>query len=150
MTTRAELRAQAEAENSRTRRSRGSGGPPGPGGTTGAGRPRRRWGRIILFTLLGLGAFGLASVGIAYAMTDIPQPNDAALAQASVIYYADGKTQMGRISEVNRQSVKLSQVPDHVQQAMLAAEDRTFYENNGVSPTGIARAVWVGLRGGQQ
>jgi membrane peptidoglycan carboxypeptidase len=150
MTTRAELRAQAEAESPRTRRSRGSGGPPGPGGATGAGRPRRRWGRIILFTLMGLAAFGLASVGIAYAMTDIPQPNDAALAQASVIYFADGKTEMGRISEVNRQSVKLSQVPDHVQKAMLAAEDRTFYENNGVSPTGIARAVWVGLRGGQQ
>src|SRR5512133_2161960 len=109
MTTRAELRAQAEAENSRTRRSRGSGGPPGSDGPTRAGRPRRRrrWGRIILFTLMGLAAFGLASGGIAYAMTDTPQPNDAALAQASVIYYADGKTEMGRISEVNRQSVKL-------------------------------------------
>jgi membrane peptidoglycan carboxypeptidase len=160
MTTRAELRAQAEAANSRRRRSRGSGGHADPSrGASGPGipsrgagprRPRRHWGRIILFTLLGLAVFGLASVGIAYAMTDVPQPNDAALAQASVIYYADGKTEMGRISEVNRESVKLDEVPDQVQKTLLAAEDRTFYENNGVSPTGIARAVWVGLRGGQQ
>lgn len=165
MTTRAELRAQAEAERRRGRRAAreaGPGGPGGPGGPEGPGgpdrprradvrgRPRRHWGRIILFTLLGLAIFGIASVSIAYAMTDIPKPNDAALAQASVIYYADGKTEMGRISEVNRQSVKLKQVPDHVQKAMLAAEDRTFYENKGVSPSGIIRAVWVGLRGGEQ
>ena len=38
----------------------------------------------------------------------------------------------------------LSKVPDHVQKAMLAAEDRDFYQNNGISPTGIARAVWRG------
>ena len=55
---------------------------------------------------------------------------------------------MDRISEVNRESVKLAQVPKAVQQAHLAAEDRNFYENSGISPTGIARAVWVGLRGG--
>ena len=40
-------------------------------------------------------------------------------------------------------------IPKAVQQAHLAAEDRDFYENSGISPTGIARAVWVGLRGGQ-
>ena len=41
----------------------------------------------------------------------------------------------------------LDEVPDHVQKAVLAAEDRTFYENQGISPTGIARAFWSNLRG---
>ena len=36
-----------------------------------------------------------------------------------------------------------------MQKAMLAAEDQDFYQNNGISPTGIARAVWVAVKGGQ-
>ena len=35
-----------------------------------------------------------------------------------------------------------------MQKAVLAAEDRSFYENRGISPTGIARAFWNNLRGG--
>ena len=35
-----------------------------------------------------------------------------------------------------------------MQKAVLAAEDRSFYENRGISPTGIARAFWTNLRGG--
>ena len=55
---------------------------------------------------------------------------------------------MARISEVNRESVPLTQIPLHVQHALLAAEDRTFYQNNGVSPSGIGRALVVALKGG--
>jgi membrane peptidoglycan carboxypeptidase len=118
------------------------------------GRPARKgwrrafsWKRILL-TMLGLFVLGGAVFGVAYATTNVPQPNDLASAQASIIYYADGKTEMARISAVNRESVPLTQIPLHVQRALLAAEDRTFYQNNGVSPTGIARAVVVALKGG--
>ncbi|HHT8911958.1 TPA: transglycosylase domain-containing protein, partial [Burkholderia cenocepacia] len=75
---------------------------------------------------------GIVGTVIAYLMIDIPQPNDRAVAQASVIYYSDGQTEMDRIASVNRESVKLSDVPEHVQQAFIAAEDRTFYENRGI------------------
>jgi len=115
-------------------------------------RPRT-WRRFfsakrILLTLLALFLVGAALVGVAYASVKIPQPNDLANAQASIIYYADAKTEMARISEINRESVPLSQIPVHVQHALLAAEDRTFYQNNGVSPSGIARALIVALKGG--
>ncbi|MFW5470359.1 transglycosylase domain-containing protein [Knoellia sp. CPCC 206435] len=113
------------------------------------GGPRRRWPRRILWTLLALFVLGLAGLGVAYAMTDVPKPNEVATAQTSVVYYSDGKTELARISEYNRESVELKQVPVHVQRAMLAAEDRNFYKNNGISPTGIARAVWVAVKGGQ-
>jgi membrane peptidoglycan carboxypeptidase len=102
----------------------------------------------ILLVLLGLFLVGATLVGVAYATINVPQPNDLANAQASIIYYADGKTEMARISEINRESVPLSQIPLHVQHALLAAEDRTFYQNNGVSPSGIARALIVALKGG--
>ena len=110
---------------------------------------RRSWPRRILYTLVGLFLLGVAGVGIAYAMTPVPTPNEVATAQTSVIYFSDGKSEIGRVSDYNRESVPLKQVPLHVQRALLAAEDRNFYENKGISPTGIARAVWVAVKGGQ-
>jgi len=116
---------------------------------TGGGRGKVWATRLGLVALAG---FLLAVIAffVAYSMVDKPQPNDLANAQASIIYYADGKSEMDRISEVNRESVPLSKVPKQVQQTHLAAEDRDFYENSGISPSGIARAVWVGLRGGER
>ncbi len=97
----------------------------------------------------GVGFLALvALVGIAYAATPIPQPNDLISAQTTIVYFDDGKTEIGRFGEQNRIIVPLDQVPDHVQKAVLAAEDRSFYENRGISPTGIARAFWTNLRGG--
>jgi membrane peptidoglycan carboxypeptidase len=102
----------------------------------------------ILLALLVLFLLGVTAFAVAYATISVPVPNDLANAQASIIYYADGKTEMDRISVVNRESVPLTQIPVYVQHALLAAEDRTFFQNNGVSPSGIARAVGVALRGG--
>jgi membrane peptidoglycan carboxypeptidase len=102
--------------------------------------------------LLGLaGVFfltGVAAIGVGYAATDIPQPNELISAQTTIVYYDNGKTEIGRFGEQNRIIVPLDQVPDHVQKAVLAAEDRTFYENRGISPTGIVRAFWNNLTGG--
>jgi membrane peptidoglycan carboxypeptidase len=114
---------------------------------------RRTWRRFfslkrILLVLLGLFLTGAALVGVAFATTSVPQPNDLALAQASIIYYADGKTEMYRISTINREVVPYSKIPLHVQHALLAAEDRSFYQEHGVSPTGIGRALLVALKGG--
>ena len=140
----------------RVRRRRGAGSRGGRGsggrqaGAKGGGSARRRWAkRLGLTALVGL-ALGVVTFGVAYALIDTPEPNDLVNAQTSIVYYADGKTEMDRISVDggNRHSVPLKQVPKAVQEAHLAAEDRDFYENSGISPTGIARAVWVGLRGG--
>lgn len=98
-------------------------------------------------TLLGLILCVVGAAGIAYAMIDIPSPNDLARAESSIIYYADGRTELERLSEVNRESVPLAQVPQHTQHAMLAAEDRDFYDNNGVSISGIGRSAWRTFRG---
>ena len=127
--------------------------PPTRRSSTRRKAARKGWRRLfsikrILLVLLGLFLLGAAAFGVAYATTNVPQPNDLANAQASIIYFADGKTEMDRISEVNRESVPLSKIPVHVRHALLAAEDRTFYQNNGVSPSGIARAVVVALKGG--
>ena len=72
-----------------------------------------------------------------YILIDVPEPNELSQAQASVVYYNNGKDELGRFAEVDRTLVDLRDVPDDVQYAVLAAEDRGFYENSGISPSGI-------------
>ena len=104
--------------------------------------------------VLGLGTagvlLGVIAFSVLYASVSVPDPNKLVTAQTSVVYWADGKTELGRFAaeESNRQSIQLDQVPEHVRQAVLAAEDRSFYSNYGVSPRGIARALWVKINGG--
>ena len=107
-----------------------------------APRPRQ-----VLWGLAGaVVVFGVLA-GVAYARTSIPTPSAIASAQTTTIYYSNGKP-LARIGTTNRTDVPLSQVPLNVQRAVLAAEDRHFYSEPGVSPTGIVRALAVDLRGG--
>ncbi|WP_323183499.1 transglycosylase domain-containing protein [Streptomyces sp. NBC_00091] len=75
-----------------------------------------------------------------YIRVEIPNPHDSASRQATVYYWADG-SRMVSVGDVNRQDVKLSQVPDSVQRAVIAAENADFYHDSGVSVTGIGRAA---------
>ena len=45
--------------------------------------------------------------------------------------------------------VPLEEIPLALRQATIATEDATFYNNPGVDPTAIARALWINLRGGE-
>ena len=48
----------------------------------------------------------------------------------------------------NRVNVRLDQVPEHVQQAVIAIEDSRFYEHNGVDTKGTLRAAVNNTSGG--
>jgi len=45
--------------------------------------------------------------------------------------------------------VSFDEIPDCMKQATLAVEDRNFYQNPGVDLEGVARAIWINLRGGE-
>ncbi|AZB42250.1 PBP1A family penicillin-binding protein [Bacillus sp. FJAT-42376] len=53
-----------------------------------------------------------------------------------------------RLYEQNREIVKIDKVPDHVQQAFVAVEDRRFYEHSGIDVKSIGRAVYKDLAAG--
>ncbi|GAB3493642.1 transglycosylase domain-containing protein [Flexivirga lutea] len=106
------------------------------------------WRTVLGFVLLGL--IGVVALVIIYLRTPIPQPQADAAKQVSIVYYSDGKTELGRFSTVNREDVKLAQVPKTVRYEFLAAEDRNFYKNSGVSISGTIRAAWSTLSGGQE
>lgn len=96
-----------------------------------------------------LGLVGFATlVWVAYENTPTPaEPTVAGVEdQASIFYYADG-TEIGRIGK-KRQSVELKQMPPIVQDAVLAAENRSFRTDPGFSVKGTTRAVWMNLTGG--
>ncbi|MBL0003855.1 MAG: transglycosylase domain-containing protein [Actinomycetales bacterium] len=77
---------------------------------------------------------------MAFATIQVPDvANGLAEAQTSIVYYDDGKTEMARIAELDREPLPLASIPKHLQHAVIAAEDRDFYTNAGISPTGIAR-----------
>ncbi len=115
----------------------------------GAGRSRtRRWvkrGALLLATVVGL---LLVLFAVAYATTDIPDPNEGFEAQTTYVYYDDGKSVLGKFAEQNRTTVPLEDIPQHVQDAVIAAEDSTFWTNQGLDPKGILRAAFNNAKGG--
>jgi len=109
---------------------------------------RRRWLRRLLWLIILLIAIGTTIFAVLLARTEVPTPNDLATSEATVVLYADGKNEIGRLGESTRRSVPLAEIPVDVQQAVLAAEDRNFYDHGGISPLGIARAAFNNLTGG--
>ncbi|MFG2135908.1 transglycosylase domain-containing protein [Streptomyces sp. NPDC048650] len=114
-------------------------------------RGLRRW--LPSWRLLA-GTFGLSAgslVGlflVVYVSVDIPDENELAGREATVYYWADG-SQMVSVGAVNRQNVTLDKVPDSVENAVIAAENATFYSDSGVSLQGIGRAVVNMLSGAE-
>ncbi len=111
----------------------------------------RRWipswkliiGGFFAFLLLLVGSFAAA-----VAFTTIPEPNEVSRSERTIVYWNDGKSELGRLGESNRVSVPLADMPTDLQNAALAAEDREFYDHGGFDPTALARAAWNDLRGG--
>ena len=101
-----------------------------------------------LLTLAFLG-FGVAVIALAISvrLISVPEASQIATAQTTILYYDDGVTELGRLGEANRVSIAFDQIPVQTQQAMLAAEDREFYEHGGFSIRGISRAVVTNLIG---
>ncbi|MFF3526731.1 transglycosylase domain-containing protein [Streptomyces rubiginosohelvolus] len=128
--------------------------PGKPGKPGKKARPRRTgWRRAVptwrmtLGTLLGLVVLLGAGIFAAYRLVDIPAANASATAQSNVYLYSDGSV-IARDGDVNREKVKLSQVPPTVQHAVLAAEDRDFYsDDRAVDVKAMLRAGWNTVTG---
>ena len=148
----------------------GLGGPRRPQGPRAFGGPGRRgpdrtrvkvkgswWRRWTLRKALGvllggIGVFivlGAVAVAVAYEQTPVPTAAMAATGfQQSVVYSKDG-TLIGRFGTTNRQMLTYAQLQKSpaIVNAVLAAEDRNFFSEGGVSPTGIVRAAYLDMTG---
>ncbi|MFJ4911988.1 transglycosylase domain-containing protein [Streptomyces sp. NPDC088726] len=136
----------------------------GPAGTNGPSSPdgpkqkkprrpkRKGWRRAVPTWRMVLGGILLIALVLiggfiaGYQLVDIPSANASATAQSNVYLYKDGSV-IARDGEVNRENIKLTQVPRTVQQAVLAAEDRDFYSERAVDIKAMFRAGWNTLTG---
>ena len=75
-----------------------------------------------------------------YTLSNVPRPEDLPVPQVAIVQYSDGST-LARIGTTNRIPVLLAKVPKQVHWAVLAAEDRNFYSEPGVSIKGTLRAA---------
>ncbi len=60
--------------------------------------------------------------------------------QASIIYTSDGQ-EMGRYWSVNRKSITYDEISPFVISALVATEDKRYFEHSGVDGEGLARAL---------
>ncbi|MEU0136739.1 transglycosylase domain-containing protein [Streptomyces sp. NPDC006296] len=158
---RAEARRAAQRGGGRRR----GGGDPGHEGRghTDSGKKRlvdypragkygfRRWvPSWKLFSGLALGFLGLmmGAAGIAYALVVPPEPKDLATAQNNVYYWADDTQMVATGGSVNRQSLEYAQIPAAMRNAVISAENKSFKDDRGIDPMGIARAFYNMAKGG--
>ena len=139
-------RAGGPGRSSATRSTTGKAATGKPAGSRKQRRQRRL--KIAAGILGGLLALLCVFVGVVYASTEVPSPDSVSTKQTTILYYGDGATEMARLGDENRTNVPLAEISEPAQRAVLAAENRSFYSDPGISLTGIVRAAWNNLTGG--
>ncbi|MDF2380980.1 transglycosylase domain-containing protein [Nostoc ellipsosporum NOK] len=107
--------------------------------------------RIFLFGFLGFVAIVLmANFGVFGKMPSMKELENPSILQSSEVYAEDG-TLMGKyyLPSGNRSVVKYRDISPHVVNALIATEDKRFYDHSGIDLKGTMRAVLLlGSKGG--
>jgi membrane peptidoglycan carboxypeptidase len=86
-------------------------------------------------------ADGTADIAVE-AFEDLPTDLERQpLSEKSVLLAADGTTVLARFWAENREVVPLSAVSKPLQDAVVATEDKRFYQHGGIDPEGMVRAL---------
>ncbi len=142
----------------------GAGGPgrgPGTGGGNGRnGSPPkvkgswwRHWTprKVLGAVLCAAGAFvvlGAIAVAVAYEETSVPTEAMAATGYEESTVLSSNGTLIGRFGTTDRQQLSYNEIPANLINAVLAAEDRHFWTEGGISISGILRAAYEDVKGG--
>jgi penicillin-binding protein 1A len=118
-------------------------------------RPRRRIRKLrflALFAVLGLAAAVSFTYGLVVALAgELPQlepgSGEELVPQNGYIYASDGRTILAVLrGPESRVPVESEQIAPVMKQAIVAVEDRRFWEHRGIDIRGVVRAVWADVR----
>ncbi len=102
--------------------------------------------------LTGVGAALLAALALLIWRLDLPHWQKLDLAKitdmpgATTVFAADGEAAGALHGSENRVWVPLSEIPEDVQNAFIAAEDLRFYRHHGVDFYRLMGALWQDIR----
>jgi penicillin-binding protein 1A len=119
-------------------------------------RPGRRLGgRVLRFALKWslVGAIWAVFIGLclaAWFATDLPDLSrlEHVERRPSVTLLAADGSMLASYGDLYGNQLRLSDMPAYLPEAVIATEDRRFYDHFGLDPLGILRAVLVNLRAG--
>ncbi|MEX0626671.1 MAG: transglycosylase domain-containing protein [Chloroflexota bacterium] len=109
-------------------------------------------GVFVLFiggSIAGTGAGLLAAYS--YFSTGLPDPHiidGIAMPASTYVYDRTGTQLLARFECENREEVRFAELPTWIVDATVAAEDRTFWTNDGIDYTAVARAALANLEAG--
>jgi penicillin-binding protein 1A len=114
---------------------------------------RRRWrGRLARFFLIlfiwGVLAVGCGIAYFAYTLPDLDKVANITRAPSMTVRDASGQ-HIASYGQLHGQGVQVQDLPAYLPQAVLATEDRSFYDHFGVDPVGILRAVYRNVSSGR-
>ena len=114
---------------------------------------RRSWlGRLISWSLVAViwGTLGLTAVvgWYAYDLPGITTLVESGRQPSITLAAADG-SRIAAVGDVYGETLKVSDLPPSLKQAVIAIEDRRFEQHMGIDPRGLARAMWANLRAGR-
>jgi membrane peptidoglycan carboxypeptidase len=122
---------------------------PAVGRPAGRGRSGGTLGRRLLsiaFALaLVLGGSGVVGASMYFDSVQLTTQLD--FPETTQVLYSDG-TVLARLGETTRYELPYDRIIQPVKDAIVAAEDQTFWTNEGVDIGGVLRAAWNNLTGG--
>jgi len=111
-----------------------------------------RWLYYFFVTFSALGLIGVLLAGFAALVIHSNLPSLDTLTdyrpKIPLRIYSDEGLLLGEFGAERRNVVNISEVPAHLKQAILAAEDDRFYEHGGVDYLGVLRAAYSNFSAG--
>ncbi|WP_417783267.1 transglycosylase domain-containing protein [Terasakiella pusilla] len=125
-----------------------------PSKKTSAQKSTKRFNiKRLLMWATTLGIWGCLVLGaiLAYYAYDLPNIDNAMEVERRpglTLLSADGQI-LATSGDLYGEAVQLRDLPDHVPQAIMATEDRRFYDHFGIDVIGLARAMVTNLAAGR-
>jgi membrane peptidoglycan carboxypeptidase len=91
---------------------------------------------------------GSLVLGGSYFVDSVGLNTEIALPETTQVLFSDGSV-MAKLGQSTRYDLPYDHIEDNVKLAIVASEDQSFWQNQGVDAFSIMRAAWNNFRGGQ-